>query len=213
MHRFAGTLLAGFLAASALIAEPVPNFQQAVVLAQRGETAAASAAFMSLAQTGHVVAQANLAVLYAGGVGLPQNEMEAAYWAWRARLGGETRAAGLGDRLLARLTPEMATKLAKRLTQSFTEFADAGDSAALLALGRIAAEVHQPPRPKDALVLYIVAAAFDVPHAGALRDAAASELDMKTRLAAQQMALDLFRDHCSKSSVQDINPICVSTQN
>lgn len=212
MRFFVLSLLQSLFLASAVTANPTPDFKEAIALVKDGDNVGATAAFMALAEAGNVTAQANLAVLYASGIGVPQNDLEAAYWAWLARLSGEDRAAAICDQLLTRLTPELNKILAQRLTEAFTTRADSGDRASLLALGRVAAEVHQPPRVDDAFVWYIVATAFDVQYASVFRDLLARDIDGKARSAAQQSAMEKFNEHCQRTLTLADHATCKSVE-
>src|SRR6056297_1647040 len=91
------------------------DFDVALGFARDGESAAAAALFQDLARAGDRAAQMNLAVMLARGQGIPQDDKGAAYWAWRARLAGELRAAALSDHLLTKLTKAARDALVERL--------------------------------------------------------------------------------------------------
>jgi TPR repeat protein len=60
------------------------SFDKGIAAYSRGDYDAAQHEFRILAEHGHVVAQANLSIMYFHGIGLPKNEAEAANWAFRA---------------------------------------------------------------------------------------------------------------------------------
>ncbi|MFD0857521.1 SEL1-like repeat protein [Roseovarius aquimarinus] len=194
MRRVAALVLA--LGAGPALGADAPSFEAAVTLARKGEAPAAAAMFRALAEEDSVAAQANLAVMLARGQGLPQDDLEAAYWAWRARLGGEARAIALAEHLLTRLTDEARADLAERLATDLGEMSAAGDRAALLGLGRIAAQLRQPPDHAEALKWYSIAAALGVPGAASLRDILADEMPAADRLDVQAGAREAFAEWC-----------------
>ncbi|TQE98177.1 MAG: hypothetical protein FKY71_15195 [Spiribacter salinus] len=81
-----------------------PSFGVALQLAEDGRAAEAVSMFRHLSRDGDPVAQVNLAVMQALGQGIPQDDVSAAYWAWRARFAGEARAIELSEHLVSRLT-------------------------------------------------------------------------------------------------------------
>jgi hypothetical protein len=172
------------------------RFAAALDLARAGQGAAAAAMFLQLAQAGDTAAQVNLAVLQARGLGVPQDEAGAAYWAWRARLSGERRAAALGDHLMTRLTDDARAALAERLMQDLTARAETGDAQALLGLGRVETEIRAPARPQEAALWFTLAAAFEVRHALALREVTMRGLAPEERLAVQARAGAEFARWC-----------------
>lgn len=187
---------AGLSAAAA--AEPEGSaFDRGVRLARDRRAAEAVAVFRDLARAGETAAQVNLAVMQARGEGVPQNDQEAAYWAWRARLAGEAAAIPVTDYLMARLTDTAREKLADRLDEDLSALAAQGDAQALLGRGRVAAQLRQPPRLDDAAVWFTLAAAVDVPDAALLRDAVELEMDAATRLQVQERARAAFADWCA----------------
>jgi uncharacterized protein len=180
-----------------------PTFAEAMAAVEAGQPARAVAIFATLARSGDLAAQLNLAVLTAQGRGLPQNDLDAAYWAWRARLGGLPAAVAPSDHLLARLAPEAATTLAQRLADDLDALAEGGASWAFLALARL--ELHLAPAPDTARAYgaAAVAAALGVAGAQALRDALAQDLDGPARLAAQAQATERFVVWCAAHALPE----------
>jgi len=172
------------------------RFDTALDLARGGHGAAAVAMFRQLARAGDLAAQVNLAVMLARGSGLPQDEAAAAYWAWRARLAGETRAAALSDHLMTRLTEEAREVLAERLLHDLTTQAERGEMQALVGLGRVEMEIRDPARPQETALWFTLAAAFEVRHAIVLREVALRDLDAAQRLAVQERAVTEFSRWC-----------------
>ncbi len=191
-------LISGLLMALAtgVPAAPKPDFAKAVQLAEAGRAAEAVAIFRQLSQRGDRVAQVNLAVLQALGRGVPQDDVSAAYWAWRARFAGEERAIDLADYLVARLTDPARARLADRLEQDLTALATSGDVSAFLSLGRVALELRSPVQETTALEWFSLAAAFEVPNATLLRDAVALRLEPKQRLSVQDETRVAFEQWC-----------------
>ncbi|PWK60374.1 sel1 repeat family protein [Roseicyclus mahoneyensis] len=208
MTRARHALLAGVAALSlglscnAARAE-APTFAEAMAAVEAGQAARAVAIFATLAQAGDAAAQLNLAVLTAQGRGLPQNDLDAAYWAWRARLGGLPAAVAPSDHLLARLAPEAATVLAQRLAADLDILAEEGAPLAFLALARLELQLAPLPDTARAYGAAAVAAALGVAGAEALRDALAQGLDGPARLAAQAQATARFADWCDGRAIPE----------
>lgn len=198
-----------FLAlATGLQAAPKPSFATAVQLAETGRAAEAVAIFRQLSQTGDPVAQVNLAVLQALGQGVPQDDVSAAYWAWRARFAGEARAIDLADYLVSRLTDPARARLADRLDADLQALAASGEVTAFLSLGRVALELRSPAQDARALEWFSLAAAFEVPKAALLRDAVAMRLEPAARLSAQEKTLQAFGEWCGTLPVEARLPTC-----
>lgn len=201
MMRWLAVLVCAVLAGPVHAFDNAARFSAAVEQARQGELALAAQGFRELAAQDHTGAQINLAVMIARGMGLPQDDLTAAYWAWRARLAGDRRAIELADHLRQQLDPALATTLAQRLRDDLTILAETGDLSALLALGVIAADLDSPARPVDAYVWFSIAAAFEVPQAVRLRDLLAAGLDQTSRRAAQEQAQAAFGDYCARLPV------------
>lgn len=198
-----------FLAlATGLQAAPKPSFATAVQLAETGRAAEAVAIFRQLSQTGDPVAQVNLAVLQALGQGVPQDDVSAAYWAWRARFAGEARAIDLADYLVSRLTDPARARLADRLDADLQALAASGKVTAFLSLGRVALELRSPAQDARALEWFSLAAAFEVPKAALLRDAVAMRLEPAARLSAQEKTLQAFGEWCGTLPAGARLPTC-----
>lgn len=198
-----------FLAlATGLQAAPKPSFATAVQLAETGRAAEAVAIFRQLSQTGDPVAQVNLAVLQALGQGVPQDDVSAAYWAWRARFAGEARAIDLADYLVSRLTDPARARLADRLDADLQALAASGKVTAFLSLGRVALELRNPAQDARALEWFSLAAAFEVPNAALLRDAVAMRLEPAARLSAQEKTLQAFGEWCGTLPAEARLPTC-----
>lgn len=198
-----------FLAGSSAIhAGQRTDFDVALGFARDGKAAAAAALFENLAKTGDGAAQMNLAVMLARGQGIPQDDQRAAYWAWRARLGGELRAAALSDHLLTKLTKAARAALVERLSGDLKEIAMQGDIQALMALGRVDTEIRTPARPQQAALWFTLAAAFELRHAPALRDITMRNLEPAQRLSVQETARTEFARWCGLLSAQTRPPTC-----
>lgn len=189
-------------------AEPGSGFDQAVDLARQGQAAAAAAMFADLSHVGNRAAQVNLAVMQARGQGLPQDDQAAAYWAWRARLAGETRAIPLSDLLLERLTDTARRKLADRLTADLIALAELGADGNFAALGRVEAQLRSPPRLEEAAVWFTIGAAFEESGAVPLREVVVGGLDAAARLGVQERAREAFTLWCAKLDSASRPPTC-----
>lgn len=195
-----GVAISGLLLALAggANAASQPSFGVAVQLAEDGRAAEAVSMFRHLSHDGDPVAQVNLAVMQALGQGIPQDDVSAAYWAWRARFAGEARAIKLSEHLVSRLTDKARAKLADRMDEDLQALAKQGQLEAFLALGRVALELRLPAREQQAFEWFSLAAAFEVPKATLLRDAVAMRMDATVRLTAQEKTQDAFAAWCGQ---------------
>ncbi|MDX1780292.1 MAG: hypothetical protein R3256_03140 [Thalassovita sp.] len=192
-------------AALSVVAQPAqPNaFADAVQAARDGQTAQAVRMFRTLAQDRNGEAQYNLAVLYARGIGVPQSDEMALYWAWRARFSGVTRAKALTGYLTRGATPDLIEKVQLRLRDDLTQSINDGHKEAMLALGRVYLELADPSDPELALVWFTIAAALQQPHASTWRDVVARKLDSEQRIAAQEQAANLYQQWCDGHAVDN----------
>lgn len=179
------------------------DFASALAAIEAGDPARAVAIFTELAYLGDRAAQLNLAVLTARGSGIPQNDVDAAYWAWRARLAGLPAAVEPSDVLLRRLEPEVVETLSARLAADLETLARSGESWAFLALARLELLLVAQPDLALAYERAALAAAFSVAGAAALRDALSGEIEIGDRLSAQDRATGLFRALCEGGSRPD----------
>ena len=186
------------------------RFDTALELARSGQGAVAVAMFRQLAQAGDAAAQVNLAVMQARGQGLPQDEAMAAYWAWRARLAGETRAVGLSDHLMTRLTEDARAALAERLMQDLTAQVARGEMQALVGLGRIEMEIRSPARLQQAALWFTLAAGFEVRQAMVLREVVMRDLEPAQRLSVQVRAGADFSRWCGVLATEDRPRSCAA---
>lgn len=174
------------------------RFQAALQAAKGGEPAQAVVMFRELAEEGNAGAQTNLAVLIAKGLGTPQDDAEAFYWAWRARLAGEKRAVPMTEFLERRLTAEATQVVAGRLLSDLALRIESGDLDSMLSIGRVYAQLMEPADPQQAVTWFNLAAAFNVPYAAALRDSFSMTLDQETRITAQVQAKARFKEWCGR---------------
>ncbi|MEM1100235.1 MAG: sel1 repeat family protein [Pseudomonadota bacterium] len=173
-----------------------------------GEAAEAVAIFRDLALAGDSAAQVNLAVMHARGEGVPLDIEEASYWAWRARLMGEARAAGPSEALIARLPERQRGTLATRLAADLEMLAEEGRFRAFVGLGLVELEVRMPKDPRRAALWFTLAAAFEEPHAIRLRGYALAEVAEPDRLAIQAEARTLFAEWCERLPRESVPPSC-----
>lgn len=194
------------------MAGSTPDFGRAVAMAQAGQAGAAVAIFADLAQAGHGAAQVNLAVMLARGQGVPQDDQAAAYWAWRARLAGETRAMALSDLLLDRLTEAARARLADRLIADLSARAKEGVPGQFAAIGRVEAQLRTPAKMDEAALWFTLGAAFEEAGALALREVAMADLEPKARLAVQERAGAAFAGWCAEMPADARPESCRSVQ-
>lgn len=209
-----GVLILGLglgLAAQTLTVQAGDDFAKAMALVRSGEAAQAVVAFGDLARGGNAAAQLNLAILHTRGEGTPQDDSRAFYWAWRARLQGEPRAISLIEYLDKRIDDATTVRVADELKSDLSQLAKQGHVWALMAIGRVESQLRKPSNPQEALALYMLAAAFEVPKAALLRDAQEAEMSVSDRLSAQKKARRMFQDWCAKMSDAAKPVTCVSS--
>jgi uncharacterized protein len=171
-------------------------FDAAMLASTEGRHGEAAALFHGLALNGDGVAAYNLALLFATGRGLPQNDREARYWAWRARLSGVAGASALLGRLWPPDDGKQRKAIATRLEADLQPRAMAGEGAAMLQLAVVLETVRETPDRITAHSWQSIAAALDVPGALVARDETLSRLPASERAKAQDKALDAFAEWC-----------------
>jgi len=181
-------------AATAGQADP---FETALRASAEGRYGESAATFHELARNGDGAAAYNLALLFATGRGVPQNEREALYWVWRARLADVPAAPGLLQRLWPPVEPKQRKEIAQRLEEDLAPLVANGDGAAMLQLGAVLSVVRAPPDLMSAYTWQSIAAALDVPGAVSARDATLKSLIGTERAKAQDEALAMFRTWCA----------------
>jgi TPR repeat protein len=194
------------------LAAPVPGwadgFNAALRASAEGRHGEAAAAFYKLAHQGDGEAAYNLALLFATGRGVPQNDREALYWVWRARLADIPAAPALLARLWPSAGPALRKEIAERLEAYLHPLAQSGDGAAMLQLAAVMTVVRTKPDPVAAHGWQSIAAALDVPGALAARDATLMSLPKANRAKAQDQALAGFADWCAGQTTNQ-PPACV----
>lgn len=190
------------LIVSPVLSAQADPFAIAMHDAVEGRHAAAAAGFHALAQTGDATSAHNLAILFALGQGVPQNQTEAAYWAIMALLNGLEHAAKLSDLLLLEVQQDQRLHVAQRLEQHFTPKAQSGDAQAMLALAVVLAIVNPTPDLLTAYAWQNIAAALDT--TGAIRARELTRLLMTDaeKSTAQAQAIETFADWCVLRSDQ-----------
>lgn len=195
----AAAVLAALAMAPAALAEPATHdpFATAMADAAAGRHGAAAAGFHALALQGDATAAHNLALLLMRGQGVPRHHEEAAFWAWRAQLGGVTQAQALVARLMPGLDAAAQGRVAARLEAELTPQAEAGDGAAMLALAVVLIHLRPLPDPVAAHGWQSIAAALDVPGAIAARDLTLRGMDQSRQRQAEAAAWDAFVGWCT----------------
>jgi len=199
---------AGLLLASNGRADP---FEEALAHAAAGRYGAAAAGFHGLALKGDAEAAYNLSLLFATGQGLPQNDDEAAFWAWRARLAGLAHAAPLISSLMPGLPEDRRATLARRLEAGLYPEARAGNGAQMLALAAVMAAIRPEPDMVAAYSWQSIAAATDTPGAVAARNQTLASIPRESRHAAQDAALQAFADWCAGRG-DEAPPACIAVR-
>ncbi|NVO26356.1 sel1 repeat family protein [Donghicola sp. C2-DW-16] len=205
LKRFTGAVALSVALCGAAAAD---QFDDAMAAFKSGDLDRAVVLFQKLAEHNDGAAQANLAVLYAIGQGVPQDDMNAYYWAWRSRFSGEKAAISMIKLLRERLTEEGRAEVAGRLVTDLTATAERGDLGALTALGRVYNEVSEPSQKAEALLWFTVAAAFEAPHAALFREGVSQEITKQERLTIQARARQLFTEWCEKLPENKLPATC-----
>lgn len=190
-------LLLSLLLLLPLPAGAAPDLGTAIATLRDGRAPEAARMLLDLAQAGGAEAQFNLGLLYAEGIGVPQNDREALYWGWRARLAGVPAALALIERLADRATPPLREELVARIEADLAPRIDAGDGRAMLERSVLRLDLLPKPDLQGGYVWQALSAALATPNAAAARDATFARIDPKDRLAAQDAALATLRDLCA----------------
>ncbi|MBA4351972.1 MAG: sel1 repeat family protein, partial [Rhodobacter sp.] len=136
-----------------------------------GRAPEAAQTLLTLARAGGAEAQFNLALLYAEGIGVPQNDRESLYWAWRARLAGIPAARTLITKMEPAATPELRTEIATRITADLEPRIAGGEGRAMLERSVLLLDLLAEPDLQAAYVWQALSAALGTPNAGPARDA------------------------------------------
>jgi TPR repeat protein len=187
-------------------------FATALAEAEAGRHGAAAAGFHALALQGDAEAAYNLALLFMTGQGVPQNRIEASFWAWHARLGGLSQARLLIERLTPQLDKAGQQNVADRLEAKLTPQAEAGDGAAMLSLAAVLHHVRPTPDLMQAHAWQSIAAALDVPGAVAARDATLRLIAPTDRPKAEAGAMAAFQTWCKTQAGATV-PACTVVMN
>lgn len=171
-------------------------FETALDFLAAGQSSKAVAQFQLAAGTGHGEAQFNLAVMLAKGDGILQNDQDALFWAWRARMSGVKRAVTLVDYLYTRLPVDGSVITGTSLELTYSDLFQNGNADAALAMGRIHNEIYPERNVEMAYKWFTIAAALDVKYAKAFREAVAYELDAVQRSSMQRQAKATLKLWC-----------------
>lgn len=206
--------LAALLMAIWVLPQPggADPFAAALAEAEAGRHGAAAAGFHALALQGDAEAAYNLALLFMTGQGVPQNRIEASFWAWHARLGGLSQARMVLDRLTPQLDKAGQQSVADRLEAKLTPQAEAGDGAAMLSLAAVLHHVRPTPNLMQAHAWQSIAAALDVPGALAARDATLRLIAPADRPKAEAGAMAAFQAWCQTQAETTV-PACTVVVN
>lgn len=174
-----------------------PDLASAIATLRDGRAPEAAQMLLDLARAGGAEAQFNLGLLYAEGIGVPQNDREALYWGWRARLAGLPAARALIDKLAEKATPDLREELVARIEADLAPRIQSGDGRAMLERSVLLLDLAPKPDLTGGYVWQALSAALATPNAAAARDATLALIDPKDRLAAQDAALVALRDLCA----------------
>lgn len=174
-----------------------PSLASAITELRAGRAPEGAQMLLTLARAGDAQAQFNLALLYSQGIGVPQNDRETLYWAWRARLSGIAAAPALIEQMAPATTPDLRRELTSRITADLDPRIKAGEGRAMLERSVLLLDLLPEPDLQNAYVWQALSAALGTPHAGTARDTTLARIDPKDRLAAQDAAITTLRDLCS----------------
>ncbi|MBD1203342.1 MAG: sel1 repeat family protein [Rhodobacteraceae bacterium] len=180
-----------------LAAQAAPDLGSAIETLRAGRAPEAAQMLLDLARAGESEAQFNLGLLYAQGIGVPQNDREALYWGWRARLAGVPAARALIDKLADKASPALREELVTRIEADLDPRIQSGDGRAMLERSVLRLDLLPKPDLTGGYVWQALSAALATPNAAAARDATLARIDPKDRLAAQDAALQALRDLCA----------------
>lgn len=174
-----------------------PTLATAIAALRDDRAPEAAQMLLTLARSGASEAQFNLALLYAKGFGVPQNDREALYWGWRARLAGIPAAIALIEGLQPTAPEDLRTDIAARIIDDLAPRIAAGEGRAMLERSVLLLDLLPEPDLQGAYVWQALSAALGTPNAPAARDATLARIDPKDRLAAQDATIATLRDLCS----------------
>lgn len=190
-------LLAAFVFATPAMSGP---FETALDHLAQGHSSKAVAQFQLAAGTGHAEAQFNLAVMLAKGDGILQDDQDALFWAWRARMSGVKRAVTLVDYLNTRLPADSALITGTSLELAYSDLFQNGNAKAALAIGRVHNEIYSERNVEMAYKWFTIAAALDVKFANAFREAVSYELNAVQRSSVQTQAKSTLTLWCLENA-------------
>ena len=181
----------------------------ALQLMQSNQPTLAAAIFDRMAKAGDGDAQFNLALLFDTGLGVPQNDREAIYWAWRARLAGVAQARSLLTKLAPQTTPALRKDVSDRLLADLQPRILAGEGRAMLEQSVVLAELLEKPDVEGAYVWQTLAASLGTPNAATARDATLRLIAPDKRAAAQDRAMAQLKSLCEGGSLAG-SPLCAA---
>lgn len=190
-------------------AEDAHGLTVALGLLRANQPTLAAAIFDRMAQAGDADAQFNMALLFDTGVGVPQNDREAIYWAWRARLAGVAQARVLLEKLAPVTTPTLRKEVSDRLLADLTPRIQAGEGRAMLEKSAVLQDLLEKPDVEGAYVWQTLAAALGTPNATAARDATLRLIAPDKRAAAQDRAMAELKSLCAGGSLAG-SPLCAA---
>lgn len=191
-----------------LAAQAAPDLGSAIETLRAGRAPEAAQMLLDLARAGDAEAQFNLGLLYAEGIGVPQNDRESLYWGWRARLSGVPAARALIDKLGEKATPALREELVTRIEADLAPRIQSGDGRAMLERSVLRLDLLPKPDLEGGYVWQALSAALATPNAAAARDETMARIDPKNRLAAQDAAIATLRDLCAAGMAG--HPLCAT---
>lgn len=191
-----------------LAAKAAPDLGSAIETLRAGRAPEAAQMLLDLARAGDAEAQFNLGLLYAEGIGVPQNDRESLYWGWRARLSGVPAARALIDKLGEKATPALREELVTRIEADLAPRIQSGDGRAMLERSVLRLDLLPKPDLEGGYVWQALSAALATPNAAAARDETMARIDPKNRLAAQDAAIATLRDLCAAGMAG--HPLCAT---
>jgi len=168
------------------------GFSEAAGAFKDGRFVESTSLFKVLAEAGNATAQYNYAALLHAGLGAPVDFEEAWFWAWRARLGGISKAVDLTNKIKSEVSQERENGLVERLNQQYEKLAYDGDLSSMSYVAIVNFEALTEPNCKKSYVWALVAQAFGRTDVQDIISDCSDVLESDEKISYQKDAKDLF---------------------
>ena len=183
-----------------VLATPIPanddinadGFSEAAEAFKDGKFVESTSLFKVLAEAGNATAQYNYAALLHKGLGAPVDFEEAWFWAWRARLGGISKAADLTDKIKSEVSQELENELVERLNQQYEKLAYDGDQGSMSYVAIVNFQALTEPNCEKSYVWALVAQAFGRTDVQDIISDCSDVLEGDQKISYQKDAKNLF---------------------